>query len=68
MSYPPSVCIKGARFLKFRVYWRKLLNLVLSQEIGISIVTMPDGRVQLLHTFASAASQDDAEEGKKTDQ
>ena len=41
---------------------------MLSQEIGISIVTMPDGRVQLLHTFASAASQDEAEEGKKTDQ
>jgi hypothetical protein len=34
--------------------------------MGISIVTMPDGRVQLLHTFASAASQDDAEEGNLT--
>jgi hypothetical protein len=34
--------------------------------MGISIMTMPDGRVQLLHTFASAATQDDAEEGRIT--
>jgi hypothetical protein len=36
------------------------------QDMGISIITMPDGRVQLLHTFGSAASKDDAEEGMPT--
>ncbi|XP_049786542.1 ER degradation-enhancing alpha-mannosidase-like protein 3 [Schistocerca cancellata] len=33
------------------------------KDMGISILTLADGRVQLLHTFANAQSQADAEEG-----
>ena len=31
--------------------------------MGITIVTLPDGRVQLLHTHANARSSEDGEEG-----
>ena len=31
--------------------------------MGITIISLPDGRVQLLHTFANAKSPEDAEEG-----
>ncbi|XP_021917509.1 ER degradation-enhancing alpha-mannosidase-like protein 3 isoform X2 [Zootermopsis nevadensis] len=33
------------------------------KDMGISILTLPDGRVQLLHTFANARTPTDAEEG-----
>ncbi|XP_069686401.1 ER degradation-enhancing alpha-mannosidase-like protein 3 [Periplaneta americana] len=33
------------------------------KDMGISILTLPDGRVQLLHTFANARTPSDAEEG-----
>ncbi|VEN55361.1 unnamed protein product [Callosobruchus maculatus] len=38
-------------------------HLKLIKEMGINIVAMSDGRVQLLHTFSSARSAADAEEG-----
>lgn len=33
------------------------------KDMGISILTLPDGRVQLLHTFSNARTPTDAEEG-----
>ncbi|XP_065342933.1 ER degradation-enhancing alpha-mannosidase-like protein 3 isoform X2 [Cloeon dipterum] len=33
------------------------------RDMGIAIITLPDGRLQLLHTFANARSASDAEEG-----
>ena len=33
------------------------------KDMGISIIKLPDGRVQLLHTFANAVSPEDGEEG-----
>ncbi|KAF4522599.1 hypothetical protein B566_EDAN003579 [Ephemera danica] len=33
------------------------------RDMGIAIITLPDGRLQLLHTFANARSPGDAEEG-----
>ncbi|ELT95927.1 hypothetical protein CAPTEDRAFT_219288 [Capitella teleta] len=38
-------------------------QLVILAEMGIKIVTMSDGRVQLLHTAAEAKSSEEAEEG-----
>ena len=38
-------------------------HLKLVRNMGITIVTLPDGRVQLLHTHANAKSPDDGEEG-----
>nr|CAI5841599.1 unnamed protein product [Callosobruchus analis] len=38
-------------------------HLKLIKEMGINILAMSDGRVQLLHTFSSARSATDAEEG-----
>ena len=35
----------------------------LVKNMGISIIKLPDGRVQLLHTFANAVSPEDGEEG-----
>merc|ERR1719391_679023 len=39
------------------------VHLQLIKEMGINLMSLPDGRVQLLHTFANAATQEDAEEG-----
>ena len=33
------------------------------KDMGISIIKLPDGRVQLLHTFANAKTPEDGEEG-----
>lgn len=33
------------------------------KDMGIAILTLPDGRVQLLHTFSNARTPTDAEEG-----
>jgi len=38
-------------------------HLQLIKDMGIQIITLPDGRVQLLHTFANAASSSAGEEG-----
>jgi len=38
-------------------------HLKLVRDMGITIITLPDGRVQLLHTFANAATPEDGEEG-----
>jgi len=38
-------------------------HLKLVRDMGITIITLPDGRVQLLHTFANAKTPDDGEEG-----
>jgi len=38
-------------------------HMKLVKDMGITIISLPDGRVQLLHTFANAKSPDDAEEG-----
>jgi len=38
-------------------------HLKLVRNMGITIVTLPDGRVQLLHTHANARSPEDGEEG-----
>lgn len=38
-------------------------HLKLIRNMGITIVTLPDGRVQLLHTHANARSSEDGEEG-----
>ncbi len=38
-------------------------HLKLLSAMGISLVSLPDGRVQLLHSFANAASSNDGEEG-----
>jgi len=38
-------------------------HLKLVRNMGITIVTLPDGRVQLLHTHANAKSSADGEEG-----
>lgn len=35
----------------------------LLRDMGITIVGLPDGRVQLLHSYAQAKTGDDAEEG-----
>ena len=35
----------------------------LLKDMGITIMALPDGRVQLLHTSTNAKSQEDAEEG-----
>jgi len=34
-----------------------------AREMGVAVVTLPDGRLQLLHTVAQARSAADAEEG-----
>lgn len=38
-------------------------HMKLVKEMGISILTLADGRVQLIHTFTNAVSRSDAEEG-----
>ncbi len=38
-------------------------HLRLLSDMGIALVSLPDGRVQLLHTFANAATPEDGEEG-----
>jgi len=38
-------------------------HLKLVRAMGITIITLPDGRVQLLHTFANAKTPEDGEEG-----
>jgi len=38
-------------------------HLRLVKDMGITIITLPDGRVQLLHTLASAKTPEDGEEG-----
>ena len=38
-------------------------HLKLIRNMGITIVTLPDGRVQLLHTHANARNSEDGEEG-----
>lgn len=38
-------------------------HLKLVRDMGITIITLPDGRVQLLHTFANAKTPEDGEEG-----
>ncbi|XP_063228642.1 ER degradation-enhancing alpha-mannosidase-like protein 3 isoform X2 [Bacillus rossius redtenbacheri] len=38
-------------------------HLKMVREMGITIMTLPDGRVQLLHSHANARSSSDAEEG-----
>lgn len=38
-------------------------HLKLVKNMGIQIITLPDGRVQLLHTFANAKTPEDGEEG-----
>jgi len=38
-------------------------HMKLVKDMGITIISLPDGRVQLLHTFANAKSPEDAEEG-----
>ncbi|XP_023336355.1 ER degradation-enhancing alpha-mannosidase-like protein 3 [Eurytemora carolleeae] len=58
---------------KIKIFKRRLLasefqsgnpeHLNLVKEMGINLQSLPDGRIQLLHTFANALSQDDAEEG-----
>ncbi|KAK4877426.1 hypothetical protein RN001_009932 [Aquatica leii] len=40
-----------------------LNHLRMVKEMGINIIVLNDGRVQLLHTFSSAKSTSDAEEG-----
>ena len=35
----------------------------LVRDMGITIIKLPDGRVQLLHTFANAKTPEDGEEG-----
>jgi ER degradation enhancer, mannosidase alpha-like 3 len=38
-------------------------HLAAAREMGVAVVTLPDGRLQLLHTAAQARSAADAEEG-----
>lgn len=38
-------------------------HLKLLRDMGITIVGLPDGRVQLLHSYSQAKTTDDAEEG-----
>ena len=38
-------------------------HLQMVKDMGISIISLPDGRVQLLHTLANAKSPEDGEEG-----
>lgn len=38
-------------------------HMSLLRDMGITIMALPDGRVQLLHTSSNAKSSDDAEEG-----
>jgi len=38
-------------------------HIALVKQMGVNLMSLPDGRVQLLHTFANAESQEDAEEG-----
>ncbi len=38
-------------------------HLRLLSDMGIALVSLPDGRVQLLHTFGNAATPEDGEEG-----
>lgn len=38
-------------------------HLALVKDMGITIISLPDGRVQLLHTFANSKTTEDGEEG-----
>jgi len=62
-SCPKKRIIKSRRIAAADFQSSNPEHLKLVKEMGINLMSLPDGRVQLLHTYANALSQEDAEEG-----